>query len=186
MIQATAEKTAVKLGALVKDYTTYNAWANKTLVEWLKTKPSAVMDQMALSSFPSLRATLIHIWDCQRFWLSVLQQTPPPPSVSDAVETTVDDLLNGFMTESAHFAAYVNSLDEAALQEEVVFTSPYAESVSPRFEFIHHCMNHSTYHRGQMVTIGRNIGLTDAPMTDYNFYLIMAKEKPASQLNKAA
>jgi uncharacterized damage-inducible protein DinB len=38
-----------------------------------------------------------------------------------------------------------------------------------------HCMNHSTYHRGQIVTMGRNLGFTDAPMTDYNFYNVMAK-----------
>ncbi|MFB6801427.1 DinB family protein [Peribacillus butanolivorans] len=31
-------------------------------------------------------------------------------------------------------------------------------------------MNHSTYHRGQIITIGRNVGLTDAPMTDFNIY----------------
>jgi uncharacterized damage-inducible protein DinB len=177
MVQAMAKKTTVKLGALVRDFTTYNAWANKTLVEWLKTKPSEVMDQVVPSSFPSLRATLIHIWDCQRFWLSVLQQAPPPPSMNDVRGNTLDDILNGFIAESDQFAAYVNSLDETAIQEEVVFTSPYAESVSPRFEFIHHCMNHSTYHRGQLVTMGRNLGLTDAPMTDYNFYLIMAKNK---------
>jgi uncharacterized damage-inducible protein DinB len=183
MIQATA---TVKLGALVKDYVTYNAWANRTLVEWLKTKPLEMMDQPVLSSFPSLRATLIHIWDCQRFWLSVLQQAPPPPSVNDIAGYTLDDILDGFMAETDQFATYVNSLDEPAMQEQVVFISPYAESVSPRFEFIHHCMNHSTYHRGQMVTIGRNLDLTDAPMTDYNFYLIMAKQGALERLYKAA
>jgi uncharacterized damage-inducible protein DinB len=36
-------------------------------------------------------------------------------------------------------------------------------------------MNHSTYHRGQIITIGRNLGFTDAPMTDYNFYNIHGK-----------
>jgi len=36
-------------------------------------------------------------------------------------------------------------------------------------------MSHSTYHRGQIITIGRNLGMTDAPMTDFNFYLLTAK-----------
>lgn len=183
MKQTTAEPTAT-LGTLVRDYVVYNAWANRTLVEWLKTKPSALVDEVVLSSFPSLKATLIHIWDCQRFWLSVLQQTPPPAPVK--AESSLEELMNGFIAESYLFAAYVNLLDEPALAEEVVFTSPYAESVSPRFEFIQHCMNHSTYHRGQMVTMGRHLGLTDAPMTDYNFYLIMAKQSMMEQLQKAA
>lgn len=180
----TTAKTTVTLGTLVRDYVVYNAWANKTLVEWLQSKPSAIMDQTVPSSFPTLKATLLHIWDCQRFWLSVLQQTPPPAPVNP--EISLEELMNGFIAESYLFAAYVNILDESAIAEEVVFTSPYAESVSPRFEFIQHCMNHSTYHRGQMVTMGRNLGLTDAPMTDYNFYLIMAKQSMIEQLQKAA
>jgi len=31
-------------------------------------------------------------------------------------------------------------------------------------------LTHSTYHCGQVVSIGWNLGYTDAPMTDYNFY----------------
>jgi uncharacterized damage-inducible protein DinB len=56
----------------------------------------------------------------------------------------------------------------------VFFTSPWAEATRGRFDFIQHAMNHSTYHRGQLVTIGRNLGYIDAPMTDYNFYLTFA------------
>lgn len=73
MIQALQTETTATLGSLVRDYATYNAWANKTLVEWLKTKPSELMDSVVPSSFASLKETLIHIWDTQRFWLSVIQ-----------------------------------------------------------------------------------------------------------------
>lgn len=45
----------------------------------------------------------------------------------------------------------------------------------PRFEFILQIVNHSTYHRGQIITIGRNVGLIDAPMTDFNVYNFYGK-----------
>ncbi|MFN2424735.1 MAG: DinB family protein [Cryomorphaceae bacterium] len=32
-------------------------------------------------------------------------------------------------------------------------------------------MNHSTYHRGQLVTMGRQAGLSTPPQTDYIFYV---------------
>jgi uncharacterized damage-inducible protein DinB len=40
-----------------------------------------------------------------------------------------------------------------------------------RFEMLQQCFNHGTYHRGQIVTLGRNLKITDAPATDYFFYL---------------
>ena len=45
------------------------------------------------------------------------------------------------------------------------------EDSRPRSKMIHHCMNHSTYHRGQIVTMARNFGLTDTPSTDYMKYV---------------
>jgi len=38
-----------------------------------------------------------------------------------------------------------------------------------------HCINHGTYHRGQIITIARNIGITDPPTTDYNYYNMVLK-----------
>jgi uncharacterized damage-inducible protein DinB len=83
-------------------------------------------------------------------------------------------LIESLVETSAEFLSYVSTLTEEQIQEEVFFTSPWAEATRGRFDFIQHAMNHSTYHRGQLVTIGRNLGYIDAPMTDYNFYLTFA------------
>ncbi|WP_315819131.1 DinB family protein [Paraflavitalea speifideaquila] len=47
-------------------------------------------------------------------------------------------------------------------------------------------MNHSTYHRGQVVTIGHQVGLKDAPITDYMFYLLKVKPASAGKLTATA
>ena len=41
----------------------------------------------------------------------------------------------------------------------------------PQFYFIQHCMNYRIYHRGQIITIARNVGLADPPMTDLTAFL---------------
>lgn len=176
MGQLAASKTSVKLGTLVKDYVAYNAWANTTLISWLNTKSDALMDKIVPSSFPSIKETLIHIWDTERFWLSVIQQVPAPTSFREVqFEGSVQDIFRNLEKCSEAFHSFTNSLSDDLLVEEVSFYTPYVEGTRSRFEFIHHAMNHSTYHRGQLITIGRNLGLTDAPMTDFNFYLMMAK-----------
>lgn len=174
MILSDELTTTATLGSLVRDYASYNEWANKTLVNWLKTKPAGVMDKFVPSSFPSLKETLVHIWDTQRFWLSVMQQVPPPPSFrQNGFHGSLEEVFSEIVKHSEDFTSYVNSLSEAQLAETVHLKTPWFEANRSRFEYIHHTMNHSTYHRGQVVTIGRHVGLTDAPMTDFNYYLLM-------------
>ncbi|CAN5465758.1 DinB family protein [soil metagenome] len=171
-----AAPTTFTIASLLGDYAAYNAWANKTLVEWLQKKPMELMDEVVPSSFPSLKETLVHIWDTQRFWLAVLQQVPPPPSFRmTGFSGTVDEVFTEIMAQSNTFATYVKSLSEDDFQDYITLVTPWVKGTRTRIEFIQHCLNHSTYHRGQVVTIGRNVGLTDAPMTDYSFYFLRAK-----------
>jgi uncharacterized damage-inducible protein DinB len=41
---------------------------------------------------------------------------------------------------------------------------------SGRMEAIQHCMNHSTFHRGQLVTLLRQVGAAKLPATDFIAY----------------
>ncbi len=73
---------------------------------------------------------------------------------------------------SQRFADYVHALSEADLLEPVGFRLFNGnEDIRPRYEIIHHGLNHSTYHRGQIVTIARNLGITDPLPTDFMQYL---------------
>ncbi|WP_420151493.1 DinB family protein [Spirosoma sp.] len=176
MLLETAPKTAFTITSFISDCTAYNSWANRQLANWLQEKPAELMDQVVPSSFPSLKETLVHIWDTQRFWLSVLQQVPPPLSFRlHGFSGNVEEVFAEIVAQSEAFATYVEALSEEELQENVHFDTPWVSGSRTRLEFIQHCLNHSTYHRGQLVTIGRNVGLTDAPMTDYSFYFLIVK-----------
>jgi uncharacterized damage-inducible protein DinB len=178
MAQSTAPQTQATLASLVRDIVTYNAWANQTLINWLKTKPEDVFTKEVASSFPSLKETLAHIWDTERFWLASINQMPAPPSFRfQPYKGTLNELFESMLKESEAYEAYIHSLSEEELVEIVNFDTPWVKGAKSRFEFTYHAMNHSTYHRGQLITIGRHVGLTDAPMTDYNFYLLRVKQQ---------
>jgi len=169
----TKEKTS-PLVSLVHRYADYSLWAHETIIAWLKTKPADVMDKEVASSFPSIMQTLIHIWDAQRFWLAVIKQTPLPQSFRMGYEGT---LFEGIVSHSIELALFVQSLDEDELSKTIELKTPWFESNGTRFEYIQHVVNHSSYHHGQLITIGRHVGLTDAPMTDFNFYLVYLNQK---------
>lgn len=175
---ATPSQTKITLATLLHDMAIYNQWANQTLVDWLRQKPSELMQREVASSFPGMKVTLEHIWDTQRFWHCVLQEIPAPESFRfKPFEGTVEDVFDALTQQSEEMTTYITSLDDAALSEIVSFTTPWVSGSQPRADFINHAFFHSTYHRGQLTSIGRQLGFTDAPMTDYNFYILMVKGK---------
>jgi uncharacterized damage-inducible protein DinB len=159
---------------LMKNYANYNLWANTTMVNWLKTKPAALLEQEVASSFPSIKHTLQHIWQTERYWLSIIRKEDP--ITFDEFEGTVQEVFNKLLKTSAELAGYVNAMTNDHVVESTLIESPWFRCNFSNFEYIMHFANHSTYHRGQVITIGRNLGFTDAPMTDYNLYNIDGKE----------
>jgi uncharacterized damage-inducible protein DinB len=177
----------MSLKKLLSNYASYNLWANTTLVEWLKTKPAATWDTEVPSSFSSITKTIIHIWDTERFWNAVLKQLPAPPSFRYVkYEGTPEEAMQELIRQSEEIEAYVNSLSEEACADIRDLDTPWVKGALPQYEFIQHMINHSTYHRGQLITIGRNAGLEDAPMTDYNFFNMAVDKSKRKNVREAA
>lgn len=159
---------------LMKNYANYNLWANKTLVNWLKSKPAAALEQEIASSFPSIKLTLLHIWQTERYWLSIIKKQDQ--QTYSEFNGTMQEVFDALLKTSGQLAACINAMTDETVQERTFIESPWFSCDFRNFEYIMHFVNHSTYHRGQVITIGRNLGFTDAPMTDYNLYNIDGKD----------
>jgi uncharacterized damage-inducible protein DinB len=182
MIQTDYSKDTAQMNPafLIKDYAAYNVWANKKLVSWLKTKPADIVERAVISSFSSMRLTLVHIWDVERSWLGNLLQVQNESNYGKDYDGTLEEVFEAVVQQSEALRAYVQSLTETSLQEGCKFMVPirwpeWDEFIRPRFEIIQHCLTHSAYHRGQVITISRNVGLTDAPNTDFMSYMLLGK-----------
>lgn len=158
---------------LMQNYAHYNLWANTTLVNWLRTKPVELLEKEMTSSFPSIKLTLVHIWQTQRYWLSIIRRDEP--TVLNEFEGNVEEALDVIVQQSQEMADFINSMTEHQMEDSTMIVSPWFQCDFQHFDYIVQVINHSTYHRGQVITIGRNLGFTDAPMTDYNFFNIYGK-----------
>ncbi|XZF14978.1 DinB family protein [Chitinophagaceae bacterium MMS25-I14] len=172
---------ATTLATQIIDYVAYNQWANERITGWLRTKPDEILEQEVPSSFPTIKETLLHIRRTEQYWLGHLKGVKCKPVYDEVFEGTAEDLFEDVNIQSEAFYDHVQSLNEKTVRESCCFLAPvrwpeWDEFVRPVSELIMHAMNHSTYHRGQIITIGRNLGLTDAPMTDYMYYLLMEKD----------
>ena len=168
----TVEKTTLTLESMIKSYARYNAWATETIAKWLLTKDEEWLEKEVASSFPSIRLTLIHLLSSQQFWLDCIKKEPFEGKIYDNEETFY--ILKSLVKNSLEFSEFVEGLTEEELTEHIYLKTTWFESNRARIEYIQHAINHTTYHRGQVVTIGRQLGYEDAPMTDYNFFLLMA------------
>jgi len=57
----------------MKKYTDYNLWANRRMIAMLSPLSETQIAQDIISSFPSVKMTLLHIWDAEVIWLKRLQ-----------------------------------------------------------------------------------------------------------------
>lgn len=161
---------------MISNVAAYNLWANETLVNWLRTKPEDQLQEEIASSYSGILKTLNHIWAVEQFWQMVISNAGWSGEARySATEFHAEEILPGLVAQSKSICETVQSLSEEALSEVVNVDFPWVKGAQPRYELILHAFNHSTYHRGQVTSIGRRLGYTDAPMTDYNFYNMVAK-----------
>lgn len=158
------------LKRLVVNSLEYNLWANQQFAEWLLGKDENLLLQEVPSSFSSILQTVNHIRVTQEYWWSVVGE------IRNFAPTHVEPELSGFavfarlIANSQELLNYVKSLSEEELQTTRFIQNKLFECHLSVFEYTQQLAIHGTYHRGQVVTIARNVGITDAPLTDYVFW----------------
>jgi uncharacterized damage-inducible protein DinB len=147
--------------------TGYNLWANQQFIQFFESVPEELLEQYVAGSFPSIRNTLVHIWDAQDIWFKRLHGKNPRHLLSADWNGSLKELFEGLMSSSEEYHIYTKGLDDDALEQEFSYeTITSGLQRSRRFEVLLHVYNHSTYHRGQCITMARAVGLDLVPATD--------------------
>lgn len=162
----------MSLKKLMTNYANYNLWVNQQFVNWLSPKSDELLHKELPSSYSSIIKTLNHIWATEEYWYAIIAETPEFDKRENAVLVT-DEIFKGLVNRSTQLAQLIASLSEEELSKKVKIESPWFQCEFPKYDYLMQVINHGTYHRGQIVTIGRNIGITDASNTDYNFYNVV-------------
>ena len=143
----------------------YDQWANARLVERLMREPAAVLDAPVKSSFPSLRDTLMHIRNAEHVWLQRLLGLP------HNWPAEADSSLSMLLKHNDLLVMHVRSLDGSALERICTYHDLRGNAhQQPVWQMLMHCFNHSSYHRGQVITMMRALDLGDVPATDLIVY----------------
>jgi len=151
----------------------YNRWANLRMLEALEALTPEELSRDMEGSFPSVTATLVHLmgaeWVWMRRWSGSSPTAFPPSLVLDSVAAVRREW--SLLWEEQQ--AFLADLDDEALRARVTYTRfDGSEQEQPMHEILRHVVNHSTYHRGQVATMLRQLGHTP-PGTDLVTYYRM-------------
>jgi len=137
----------------------FNAWANQRVLKAAEALTTEQFTQELGSSFSSVRDTLAHIFGVEWVWLERLQGRSPS-GIPDAKEFSDLELLwSRWAEHEARMLAYARKITQEELDEVMAYkTLSFGPGRNPRWQMMQHVVNHGSYHRGQVVTMLRQLG----------------------------
>jgi uncharacterized damage-inducible protein DinB len=153
---------------LLITYCEFNVWANDRLFDATMQLPDEAHRQEVVSSFPSLYLTWLHIWSAQYLWMARFTGGDVSQRPAKVFNGTMTELRDGLQASAREWVAWTRDISEGALAES--FTVHGASGRSADFvrrDVVMQVMDHGSYHRGQIVTMLRQLGLTEIPSTDF-------------------
>lgn len=158
----------------LKRLLTFNEWANARVFDALATLSPDELTKDLGSSFPSPGLTAAHMvageWIWLQRWLGISNSTFPEWAASPDLV----DLRRRLTNIETERWSFFNGLTEADLQAPRHYRLMNGtEDSQPLDVMITHVVNHATYHRGQIATFFRQLGLKPIG-TDFITY---AREK---------
>ena len=157
---------------MTKEYFTelaeFNSWANDIVHGWLNQISDEQWSQTVVSSFPSIAETILHLASAERAWYDRFNNGGEPVEwLASVFKGTRTELMGLWKQASLNLKDYISSFEENKLKEELTFRRINGEeNTMPYYQMFAHVINHSTFHRGQLVTMLRQAGFTGVSSTD--------------------
>ena len=148
----------------------YDKWATELQLNAVSNLSDSQYTKDLGSSHGGIRGTLVHTLAAQRVWLTRWQGETSTNLIGVDELPTFASLNDRWGALRNELDAFVGSLTEEELQQPLAYKdlkgNPYSQ---PLVYQMQHLVNHSTYHRGQITTMLRQLGVVP-PSTDLIVY----------------
>jgi uncharacterized damage-inducible protein DinB len=160
---------------MTKEYFTlladFNIWANNILCGWLESLNEEQWTKEMASSFPTVQETVLHVISAENAWLQRFEKKPVE-WLQSSYKGSKQEHIDLLKRTSLALKDFVAVFDEQQLPTTLTYKRLNGEEkTTPFFVMFAHVFNHSTYHRGQLVTMIRQTGSKNVGSTDLlSFY----------------
>jgi uncharacterized damage-inducible protein DinB len=153
----------------------YNRWANARVLDAASRLTTEQYTRDLSSSFRSVRDTLTHIMAAEWIWLRRWKGTSPKALFDPAEFPNLVALRAKWAEIEQEQMEFVNNITDESLATMISYVNFKGETWQyPLWQMMQHLVNHSTYHRGQVTTMLRQLG-TEPAATDFLLFFDMRK-----------
>lgn len=149
----------------------FSNWADNHVINWLTQITDEQWNKTAISCFGSIRETALHMVSAKKIWLDFWTFAPNPVYLSLSFTGNRIELIDIWKTTSAELKSFIENYPVEKYTNEISVKKPNGELSTMEFwKTFPHMINHSTYHRGQIVTLLRQPGFLKLSNTDLFTY----------------
>jgi uncharacterized damage-inducible protein DinB len=154
----------------IRELYLYNHWANQRVLASVTPLSGEQFTRDMGNSFGSVRDTVAHILGAEWIWLERWLGRSPRALLPASDFPTVAAIGERWATVEQDRNRFIQSLTPAQLQEPVAYINTRGQDFTyPLWQQMAHVANHSTYHRGQVTTLLRQLG-AEPQNTDFLTY----------------
>jgi uncharacterized damage-inducible protein DinB len=148
----------------------YDAWADLKLLEVIAALTGDQYKKDLHSSFGGIQGTLVHILSANRVWVYRWMGKKPEPLKMENFPT-IEIIKKQWDTYRMEVSNFLQNLTEGKLNAPLQYSDFKGNTFAqPLCQQMQHKVNHSSYHRGQLVTMLRQLG-TAVVSTDLITYI---------------
>lgn len=137
----------------------YNRWANTQVLETVSSLNAEQFTRDIENSFRSVRETLVHMLSAEWIWLERWKGTSPKSMLAATELSDVEAIKTRWGKVESERADFIRSLTPERLQTVISYVNTRGQTFAyPLWQMMIHVVNHSTYHRGQITTLLRQVG----------------------------
>ena len=143
----------------------FNRWANAQVLDAASSLTKEQFAKDLSSSYGSVRDTLAHIFAAEWIWLERWNGVSPKVFPSGADFPDMESLRAKWEEVENGQAHFISRLTDDALATVISYVNIKGEEWKYTLEqMMQHLANHSSYHRGQVTTLLRQLGAEAAPI----------------------
>jgi uncharacterized damage-inducible protein DinB len=154
----------------------FDQWATERILDIVAELPEDQYARNMNSSHGGVRGTLVHYYGAEWIWLERWKGSSPTTSIKEEDIATFPAIRNKWSALRREIEEFLLSLTDEKLQSSLAYKDLKGNQYTqPLWQQMQHLINHSTYHRGQVVTMLRQLGVKPVATDLIAYYRLQSK-----------